>query len=83
MFLVMFVTFTNTVVELNSWCLCSLRGWSLYMAPVHLHLKVQYTWKLEPICTTGLELNQMEQDFMPGSRNHNLYAAAYRIRMRM
>lgn len=41
----------------------------MYMDPLHLHVKVQYTLKLEPSCTTGPALDQMEQDFSPERRN--------------
>lgn len=39
------------------------------MDPLHLHANVQYTLKLEPRCTTGPALDQMEQDFSPERRN--------------
>lgn len=56
------------VVELNFSWLCGLGGWSLYMDPLHLHLKVQYTLKVEPRCTTGPAVDQMTQDFSPKRR---------------
>lgn len=68
-FLVMLTAFKYIVVELYFLWLCSVGGWSLYMDPLHLHLKVQYTWKLEPRCTTGPAVDQMAQDFSPERRN--------------
>lgn len=35
------------------------------MDPLHLQLKVQYTLKVEPRCTTGPALDQMAQDLSP------------------
>lgn len=64
-FLVMFTTLKYMVVKLNSLCVCSVGGWSLYMDPLHWHLKVQYTSKLEPRCTVFPALDHMVQDFSP------------------
>lgn len=72
LFFVMFTTLKYMVVEFSSMWFCSVGGWSLYMDPLHLQLKVQYTWKLEPRCTTGPELDQMEQDFSPENRHSDL-----------
>lgn len=67
-FLVMLTTFKYMVVEFNFSWLSSLGGWSLYMDPLHLNLKVQYTLKVEPRCTTDPAVDQMAQDFSPERR---------------
>lgn len=73
LFFVMFTTLKCIVVELNCMCFCGVGGWSLYMDLLHSQLKVQYTLKLEPRCTTGPLLDQMTHDFSPKSRNDDLY----------
>lgn len=61
----MFTTLKYIVVELKSSCACSVVGSSQYMDPLHLQLKVQYTVKLEPRCTTDPAVDLMSQDFSP------------------
>lgn len=61
------------VVKLNFMLRCSVlwcvSGSWLYMDPVHLYLKKQYTLKVEPLFTTGPSEDQTVQLPSPESRN--------------